>query len=297
MTASQPPNTFGFDASVDCSPVMAGLTAAGDKFIMRYAGTMDAWAGKIITPAEAVLASLLGIGVVPIWESSAQRSLQGNSAGQEDGANLQAYLPKIGLMPTTGVIAYATSDFDSLESQYPAVSAYYQGFGTALGVGYDVGAYANGYTANRLKQDGIIVSRWVTQSMGFTDTEQDLAAGEFEIAQRLPVNASINGAVINIDPDSLIAPTTDIGARVPWGSMVPQGASFNAGAIQFLLNKIGQSPPLGMDDALGNLTNTALKAWLAKNNFPALAWGGAIEALLQQAGISIYEGTAPAVMS
>ena len=297
-----PPNTLGFDACVDCSRVMSGLKAQlGMNFIMRYAvpGAANAW--KTITPAEAVTCAILGIAVAPVWESTAGRARQGADAGAADGAAELAYLPKIGMMPDMGVIAYPTSDEDTSGAQYPAEAAYYAAFGKALGAGYGLGAYASGYTINRLFADKIIKARWETQSMGFPGSKEAAAAGDFEIIQRLPANITVNGATINIDPDSLKSPTTDIGARVPWNGAVPHGAPLNIASIQELLNNatriaggMATDPDaiLTVDDVSGNKTNAALVAWLAANKFSSLEWGGAIEVLLKAAGISVYRAAA-----
>jgi hypothetical protein len=295
LTPSAPPNTLGFDACVDCSPLYGAFKSQlGVDFVMRYAvpGAANAW--KTITPKEATTCAILKVAVAPIWESAAERSLDGASAGAADALSMLPALQSVGLFAGVGVVAYPTSDFDSTSAQYAALSAYYGAFKASLGSGFGVGAYANGYSANRLFADGIVSVRWITQSTGFLGTPEALAAGQFEIAQRLPTDVSLNGATINVDPDSLKSPTVDVGARIPWSGAVVPGAPFNAASIQALLNLAGQSPALGVDDVSGALTRAALATWLAKNSFKSLEWGGAAEALLDQAKVQIFRPQAAA---
>jgi hypothetical protein len=291
---TNPPNTTGFDACVDTSPYAAGLNAASITFVWRYAASGPSNEWKEIQQPEAILLGLLGINLAIVWETTANRSLSGAMAGTADGEDCKAFMLTVGLPPGLGCIVCPTTDMDIAESQYDAVKAYYAAFAAALGAGYQIGCYGSGYLINKLKNDGVIVLRWETQSMGFDDSAADAAAGDYDVIQRAVANLTVNGGVINVDPDSLHTPTVDVGARLPFNGCVPKNATFNAAINQVLLNKAGQTPPLGIDDASGNATNVALKAWLAKNGFPELAWGGAVEALLKQAGVAIYNpGDAP----
>jgi hypothetical protein len=288
-----PPNTTGYDACVSQDRYIGGFATAGLGWVGRYIapGTANAW--KVVTPEESVALAIAGVKLMPIFESTAQRSLDGGAAGAADGQFALSCLPTVGLMPNDGVVLEGTTDFDPPPSAYPAIVAYYTALAAALAPSYGVGAYAGGAVLGALA--GAIKVRWLTQSMGFAGTEAAIAAGDYDIIQRLPENFTVNGAAINVDLDSLRVPGFDFGARVPWDGAVPEGAPFNSASIQMLLNKAGQTPPLGVDDVSGQGTKAALAAWLAKGGFSALDWNGATQALLQAAGVPIFGSKPTAV--
>lgn len=294
MTTPNPPNTSGFDACVSQDRYVGGYKAAGIDWVGRYIapGAANAW--KVITPEESVGLAIASIAVMPIFESAAQRSLDGAAAGTADGQFSLSYLPTVGLMPNDGVIVEATVDFDPEASAYPAIGAYFKALAAALAPGYGVGAYAGGAVLDALAD--VIKIRWLTQSMGFSGTEAAIADGKYDIIQRLPLNMTIDGAVINVDPDSLHVANGDFGARVPWDGAVPEGAPFSAASIQLLLNRAGQQPPLGVDDVSGQGTKAALNVWLAKGGFKVLDWNGAAQALLDAAGVPLF-GTKPTAVA
>jgi hypothetical protein len=70
--------------------------------------------------------------------------------------------------------------------------------------------------------------------MGFTGSKESLAAGRYEIAQRLP--AKICG--MDTDPDSLRLPGLDIGARIPFSPVAAAPVPPTPGLIQRAENEI-----------------------------------------------------------
>jgi hypothetical protein len=207
-----PPNTTALDACVDLTKVHAQLAQLGFDTIIRYAS--KSWKG--ITVEEARSQQQHGLKLALVYESTARRALEGPDAGKADGAFCLAFAPTVGLQPRSGCIIYASTDFDVSAHQITAVAAYVRAFAAEL-PGYGVGMYANGMTNDYLYEAKIIQSRWITQSGGFTGTQDSLANGRFEIAQRLPAHV----AGMDTDPNSLREPGLDIGARVPWNTSGP----------------------------------------------------------------------------
>lgn len=284
----EPPHTVGFDACVPLGIYVGGLAAAGVRMVGRYVapGVGNVW--KVIAPSEAVELAIACMPVWPIFETTGRPN--GAAEGNADGRFTARYLPTVGLLPHTGVVIYPTVDFDAQPDDVPGIAASFRAFGLAT-PGYELGAYAGGYVNERLVARRLIVRRWLTASQGYLGTEAAIAAGDYDMIQRVPEDITVNAAGINVDPDSLHMAKTDIGARVPWGGAVRRGATLSAAAIQMLLNKAGQQPPLDVDDVSGNLTKAALRAWLRGNGFTSLDWDEAIPALLAQAGVAIYEQT------
>jgi hypothetical protein len=204
-----PPNTSVLDACVDMTPAHPRLAALGFDTVMRY-GAAAPW--KCISVREAKSMQAHGLKLALIYELTAKDILLGSSEGTKAGQHVLSFAPTVGLPPGIGAAIYPTADFDLQESQLVTAMNYLRAFAAAC-PGYDLGFYANGI-ANDAAYPTTIKYRWITQSMGFTGTRDSLAAGRFEIAQRLP--AKVCG--LDVDPDSLREPGLEIGARVPFQS-------------------------------------------------------------------------------
>jgi hypothetical protein len=202
-----PPNTTALDACVDMTAAHQKLTALGFDTIIRYAS--HSWKGIKVAEAKSMADHKLKLSLV--FESTAQRALGGAVAGTIDGEAAVAFAATVGMAPNNGSVLFASTDFDVTASHAAAVQAYVQAFAKAS-PGYGVGLYGNGFINDMLFAAKLIQVRWITQSMGFTGSKESLAAGRFEIAQRLP--AKMLG--LDVDPDSLRVAGADIGARVPW---------------------------------------------------------------------------------
>jgi hypothetical protein len=254
--AAIPPNA-GFDASVPLSPYAGGLKAAGTLFVGRYIASSPRAAWKVITPAESVEIAIAGVPLFPVHENGAQQS--GAGTGQTDGDYALAYLPTIGLLPNTGVIVYYAEDFNVQTADMPGISAAFQAFGAAL-PGYGIGVYSCGFCNAQLFAGGLVTKKWLSASTSYNGTQPAINAGDYDMLQGVPVDVTINNRKINLDFDTLHVAGADIGARVPWGGAIPQNAPLSVAAIQMLLNKAGQTPPLDTDDVSGRLTRAAIIA-------------------------------------
>jgi peptidoglycan hydrolase-like protein with peptidoglycan-binding domain len=113
----------------------------------------------------------------------------------------------------------------------------------------------------------------------------------------VPKDIVINNHTINADLDTVRVAGADIGARVPWGGAIPQNAPLSIVAIQMLLNKAGQTPPLATDGFSGPLTKNAIIASKQKHGLPAdttIDWVNWVPLLCADAGVRILPpGPAP----
>lgn len=207
-------NTFGhYDA----------LKAAGVKTIIRYIAAGLAGEEKVIKPGEARAIAAAGLRLGLVYEIGGKPS--GAAVGQRDGAYARNYAPTVGA--PAGAIIWYTVDFDAGPSQYDGIKAAFAAFKAALEAPspaptYRVGAYASGYICDRLKADGLIDGRWLTDSMGFRGTRDSIAAGRFELKQALPHVI----AGLDTDPDAVHmgvdGTAADIGDFVPFAPVSTQ---------------------------------------------------------------------------
>src|SRR5215469_8723119 len=260
-----PPNT-GFDASVLISPCIGGFHAAGVLFVGRYVASHTSIPDKLITPEEAVELAIAGIPVFPIFENGANQS--GSATGEADGRFAAGHLPTVGLLPDTGVVIYYAEDFDVQSSDMPGIVAAFEAFGPAL-PGYGIGVYSCGFCNAQLAAQGLVTRRWLSCSSSFNGTTHALQTGDYDMAQAVPREIVINNHTIDVDLDTLRAAGVDIGARVPWGGAIPQNGPLSILAVQMLVNKAGQNPPLATDGDSGPLTKNAIVASKQKHGLPA----------------------------
>jgi glycoside hydrolase-like protein len=283
-----PSNPIGFDASVPLSHYVGGLKAANVAFVGRYIASDAHQQWKVITPAEAVELAIAGIPLFPIHENTA-RSQTGTAAGHTDGTYAASYLPKIGVMPNTGVIVYYCEDYNVPPGDMPGIAAAFTAFGAAL-PGYQIGVYSCGDCNTSLKTQGLVVRKWLSGSTSFHGTQHAINTGDYDMRQGLPQDITINGSIINVDIDTVRPATADIGARLPWGGKIPGNSTLSVVAIQMLLNKAGQNPPLAPDDVTGSLTRTAIIASKHKYGLPentSIDWAQWVPRLCADAGVAI----------
>jgi hypothetical protein len=280
-------NVTGFDASLRLGPYVGGLSQAGVTFVGRYLASFTTIPEKLITPGEAVEFAIAGIAVFPIYEGPEDQSSA--ETGAADGQYAASYLPTVGLLPNMGVIVYFAEDFDVQPPDMLGISAAFKAFGGAL-PGYGVGAYSCGYCNTQLSTQGLIVKKWLSGSTDYNGTQAAIDGGDYDMLQSIPTDMTINNLVVNVDPDTLRHPGADIGARVPWGGAVPKNSPLSVVAIQMLLNKSGQNPPLAPDNVSGNLTNAAIIASKQKFGLPPntdIDWTNWVPLLCNAAGVKI----------
>jgi Domain of unknown function (DUF1906) len=201
------------------------LNQLGIADIGRYLGMGLEAEEKIIKPAEARAIGAAGLRLFLIYEIGAKTAAGGAALGARDGKYALAYAKTLGMPQDSSI--FPAADFDAQGSDYPAISAYMKAFGAAVSPYLRLGIYANGYTCNRLKADGLIELRWLTCSKGFLGTRDAIASGAYEILQALPTPV----AGLDSDPDTLHVANGDFGSRVPFAPLPPAPAAPPAVAV------------------------------------------------------------------
>lgn len=108
-------------------PDLGRLKAAGNTFICRYLGGTP---NKDLTYDEALRLSHAGFDIVVVFESIAERAMDGEGAGRDDAIQAQTQLDRIGA-PHAPV--YFACDWEVLPSEFPNVRSYFAGVRKHLG--------------------------------------------------------------------------------------------------------------------------------------------------------------------
>jgi hypothetical protein len=135
-------------------PDPAYIKAQGFGGVMRY---LSPTPGKNLSAGErdALFAQGLGIGLV--WESTANRDLSGNLAGENDA---KAAIGQANSLGFTGAIYFAV-DFDAAESDQAVIDSYFDGVNRIIDPNR-VGGYGGYYVIKRLFDHGKIKWGWQT---------------------------------------------------------------------------------------------------------------------------------------
>ena len=244
-------NTFGH---------LANLKRLGVKTIIRYIAAGLTGNEKVVKPGEASAIGAAGLKLGLVYEIGGKPN--GTYVGRRDGDFAVQYAKTVGA-PRGAVIWYAV-DYDATSSQMPGIMAAFAAFKDSLGGYYRVGAYASGYVCDRLYAAGLITHRWLTMSMGFNGTRAAVAAGRWELLQKLEKLQ----AGLDTDPD--IARVQANGDDVDIGDFTPQlpDPSELVGSVawqQRMLNQL-DGAGLDVDGVMGPMTIKAIENFQTKHN-------------------------------
>lgn len=137
-------------------PSPDSVKSGGYDFICRY---LSAVPGKNISADEANHAFSAGLSIALVWESTANRSLDGFTAGSEDAQNaLQlAQVSNCGNIPAI----YFAVDFDASEADQVKIDDYLKGAASVLGLPR-VGVYGSYWVVKRCFDNGTVSWGWQT---------------------------------------------------------------------------------------------------------------------------------------
>jgi len=138
-------------------PGASALKAAGKTFAARYLS--HSTSGKNLTHAEAVALSNAGIWLVVVWETGANRALDGHTAGAQDARDALAQAKACG-MPNDRPIYFAV-DFDASSGQKTAILNYFRGVASVIGTAR-TGMYGGYYPIKWAFDAGVIHWGWQT---------------------------------------------------------------------------------------------------------------------------------------
>jgi hypothetical protein len=121
-------------------PTDSDILGTGARFVARY---LSPDASKNITAAEVQGYPHDGISVVVVWESTAQRMLDGHAAGVADAQAAEAERKAVGLPDDQAI--YFACDFDVQGGQFSTINDYMRGVNSVIGLnrsGFYGGYYA-----------------------------------------------------------------------------------------------------------------------------------------------------------
>jgi Domain of unknown function (DUF1906) len=148
---------FGLDWSVAHPPSDKALGAAGVSFACRYLSHSPAKNLKLL---EANHLSSLGIDLVVVWETTANRALAGHDAGVADANEALRQANRLG-MPEDRPIYFAI-DFDATAHQLShEITEYFQGVSEVLGVDR-TGVYGGYRQVGAMFDGGLVTFGWQT---------------------------------------------------------------------------------------------------------------------------------------
>ena len=136
------------------SPGAAAVKAAGYNFVARY---LSRYTSKVITAGEYLDMSGNGVGVVVVFEDSANQALNGYNQGVADAQFALGQARSVG-WPENRPIYFAV-DFDIAPAQKAVAGEYMKGVASVLGVGR-VGAYGGYWWIKYCVDNGLASFFW-----------------------------------------------------------------------------------------------------------------------------------------
>lgn len=128
---------MGLDIAWD-RPSNADILGTGAHFVARY---LSPDSTKNLNAAEVQGYPPDGISIVVVWESTAQRMLDGNAAGVADAQAAEAQRQAVGLPNDMPI--YFACDFDAQGTQFHAINDYMRGVNSVIGL--DRSGFYGGY--------------------------------------------------------------------------------------------------------------------------------------------------------
>lgn len=145
---------------IDCAAPLTEEKAAkfkklGYEFVGRYLCPAGQW--KRLEREEAESISRAGLGLLCVWETTADRAKGGTAAGATDGARAYNHALELG-MPGTGIIYFAV-DFDAQAGDMDAIAAYLRAARAQTGI-YEIGVYGSHSVIESMAARGICRGFW-----------------------------------------------------------------------------------------------------------------------------------------
>ena len=182
---------IGIDFSFGAIPTPAELLAANVTFVCRY---LSEDASKDLSANEYSGYRTNGIDVVLIWETTANRMLDGAAAGSDDARLADALRTQIGIPGLPPV--YFACDFDATPADQAQIHAYLNGAASVIGLPR-VGIYGGFWPVSRAFAAGDVTFGWQTFAW---------SGGNWEPrAQLRQVQNGISVAGIDADIDHAVA--------------------------------------------------------------------------------------------
>lgn len=145
----------------DCATPISRSTAErfkndGYVFVCRYL-IPSGW--KRLTPEEAKAISEAGLYIVSVFETTANRAVNGRNAGLEDGAAALRVAREVGQPEGTAI--YFAVDYDAQSGDYNRIEAYLRAAAEQL-PGYETGVYGSYAVVEAMAARGACSKFWQT---------------------------------------------------------------------------------------------------------------------------------------
>lgn len=150
---------LGLDYSM-ARPDPAFIKAQGFDFVLRY---LSYTPGKNISPQEAASLLAAGVSIGLVWETYAQRPLEGYAAGADDARQAAMQAKAVG-QPDDRPIYFAV-DWDASASEQPAIDDYLRGAASVIGFNR-VGVYGGYHVVRRCHENG--TAKWLWQTYAWS---------------------------------------------------------------------------------------------------------------------------------
>lgn len=181
---------FGIDYA-SRPPHDAALAQNNVRFVCRYLSHTHS---KNLTAREAQHMSSLGISLVVVWETTANRALAGRAAGAADARQAMTQATAVG-QPGTRPIYFAV-DFDATNHQLQhQVAEYFQGVNSVLGADR-TGVYGGYRTVRALFDAGLVTYGWQTYAWSHGHWDARAQLQQYRNSQHIDhVDVDFNRAV------------------------------------------------------------------------------------------------------
>lgn len=167
-------------------PTGAVIKRAGFNFVVRYI-PYPGNGGKGLTAAERDDLRANGLDIAMVFESFANRALQGHAAGAADATASKQQMAALGFPASTPV--YFAVDFDAAEAQQPEIDDYLRGAASVLGPDR-VGVYAGYWIVKRCHENG--TAKWLWQTYAWSGGNVHPAIHIYQYLNGQNVNGSVD---------------------------------------------------------------------------------------------------------
>jgi hypothetical protein len=224
---------FVVDCAEDYSAKGSTIKAFGAAGVMRYFNPLTNGhdSGKSLTPAEARRWAVLGMPVGIVVEGYGMANGKGvdGPSGTRDAREVLAWLPSVGLPPSSSLCVYFAVDTDATATQINTNEvAYFD----AINVVFNelpasrrptVGSYGSGWTCLTMQGTKRVTNTWVAGSPGWAHYKDYVASNAWTLLQKIYPGERWQG--MNMDTNTVQKSLADAGLLIPFAPVLAAAAS------------------------------------------------------------------------
>jgi len=190
------------DASSDTTASIGALKDVGITLVGRYYNQKNSQTlpSKCLTLTEAQALTDAGLGIIVVYQQDQSKASDFSmEKGEQAAKNALKCAERVGQPKGTGI--YFAIDFDATTSEVDNnIIPFFEGVNEIL-EDYTIGAYGSGLVCAQLYKKQLCHLRWLSQSSGFSGTQQAIDSQEYDIRQMYP-SGNITG--LNVDYNQCI---------------------------------------------------------------------------------------------